>query len=131
MLATLSFVAAFQLGAYAFRPPFDYVFGFPVLGVAAWIGLNELEGRRFLLTMAALASFWLGLVLIRLAVVPLIQSGVWEMDPSSVLAHTLMWIIGGGTTAIVGGYVSGWPLSRLLLPSPMSPWRSHASRHAG
>jgi hypothetical protein len=115
LLSALTFVAAFQFGAYVFRPPFDYVFGFPVLGVAAWISLDKLKGSKFLLTSVAVVSFWLGIVVMGVAVLPLIESSGWSIDPSSVLDHALMWVIGGGVTAIVGGLVSGWPLSRLLL----------------
>jgi len=121
ILATLAFVAAFQLGAYALRPPFDYIFGWPVLGVAGWISLDKCRGRRALLTAAALACFWLGLVALMIAVDPLLRSGAWVLDPSSLLDHTLLWIVGGGVTAIIGGYASGWPLSRLLLPTPVEP----------
>lgn len=116
VVAALAFVTAFQLGAYAFRPPFDYVFGFPVLGIAVWISLDKLGRSKILFTSAVILSFWLGIVVMGIAVVPLIQSSGWTIDPSSTLDHALMWVIGGGVTAIVGGLASAWPLSRLLLP---------------
>lgn len=49
------------------------------------------------------------------AIVPLVESGAIEIDPASTLDHMLMGILGGGTTGVVGGFVSGWPLSRLLI----------------
>ena len=36
-LGVLAFVAAFWFGAEAIRPPADWILGFSVLGVAAWI----------------------------------------------------------------------------------------------
>lgn len=117
IIATLSYVAAFQLAAYVLRPPFDHVFGMPVLGVAAWISLDGLKGFRALLTAAVVGSFWLGVVVAAVIFEVVLPSVGWELDSSSLTGHTMSWLIGGGAAGLVGGYISAWPLSRLLVAS--------------
>ena len=117
IIATLSYVVAFQLAAYVLRPPFDHVFGTPVLGVAAWITLDRLKGSRALLTASVVGSFWLGIVVAAIIFEAVLPTVGWELDSSSLTGHTMSWLIGGSAAGVVGGYVSGWPLSRLLLAS--------------
>lgn len=115
VIATLSYVAAFQLAAYVLRPPFDHVFGIPVLGVAAWISLDALKGCRALLTAAVVGSFWLGVVVTAVIFEVVLPFVGWELDSSSLPGHTMSWLIGGGAAGVVGGYTGAWPLSRLLV----------------
>ena len=112
--ATLIYVISFQFAAYILRPPFDHIFGMPVLGIAAWISLDKLKTSQILLIVAAVFSFWIGVIsagsIIEL-VVPLTGRG---LDSSNLLGHILSWVIGAGVVGVVGGFLSGWPLSKQL-----------------
>lgn len=117
VLAAVAFVLAFQLGAYTLRPPFDYIFGWPVLGSAVWIGSTSSGGSNALWTLAATFSFLLGLGILVLAVDPLLAAWGWQYDPRSLSDHVFLWFVGGTVTGLVGGLASGRPLGRLLVPN--------------
>lgn len=117
LISTIVFVAAFQLGAKTVRPPADWILGFTALGTAAWIGLPGLKGIKLLWTFLAVVGFWIGIVLTVPIMFAAIRAGVFDPDSPSLLDHTVSWVLGGGLTGIIGGGVSAWPLSRLLLPS--------------
>ena len=89
----------------------------PVLGVAAWIGRDKLSRSKGPLTVAAAGSFWLGIVVTAVIFDVVLAAVAWEPASSTLTGHIVTWLIGGGTTGVVGGYISGWPLSRLLAPS--------------
>lgn len=111
-LGVLAFVAAFWFGAEAIRPPTDWIFGFSVLGVAAWIRLPNREQGKSVWALAALGSYWVGICAALALVI------AWDRalgpDPSSLLDHTTGWLIVGGTTGVVGGFLSAHALSRFL-----------------
>ena len=111
-LGVLAFVAAFWFGAEAIRPPADWILGFSVLGVAAWIRRPGHEHGINIWALAVLGSYWVGICAALAAVI------TWDRalgpDPSALLDHTTGWLIVGATTGIVGGFLSAHALSRLL-----------------
>ena len=115
LIATLLFTIAFQFGAKVYRPPVDWILGFTVLGTAAWIHIQGLKGRRLVWTVATIIAFCMGLVLTTPIMFAAIRTGVFDPDSPSLLDHTVTWVLGAGMTGIIGGYISGWPLSRLML----------------
>ena len=115
LTATLLFTAVFQFGAKAYRPPADWILGFTVLGTAAWIHIGGFKQRRLLWTFATIIAFCMGMVLTTPIMFTAIRAGLFDPDSPSLLDHTLTWVLGAGMTGIIGGYVSGWPLSRLLV----------------
>lgn len=115
LMATLLFTAAFQFGAKVYRPPVDWILGFTVLGAAAWIHIEGLKGRRLVWTVLTIIAFCMGMVLTVPIMFAAIRAGVFNPDSPSLLDHTLTWVLGAGMTGIIGGYISGWPLSRLLV----------------
>ena len=115
LVATLLFAAAFQFGAKVYRPPVDWILGFTVLGTAAWIHIQGFKQRRLLWTFATIIAFCMGLVLTTPIMFTAIRAGLFDPDSPSLLDHTLTWVLGAGMTGILGGYISGWPLSRLLV----------------
>ena len=115
VLGGLAFVAAFWFGAEAIRPPTDWILGFSVLGVAAWIRRPSHERGGTIWALAALGSYRIGICAALAAVI------TWDValgpDPSSLLDHTTGWLIVGATTGIVGGLLSAYALSGLLVPA--------------
>jgi hypothetical protein len=112
-IGVLAFVAVFWFGAEAIRPPTDWILGFSVLGVAAWIRRPSLEHGKNIWALAALRSYWVGICAALAAVI------TWDRalgpDPSSLLDHTIGWLIVGATTGVVGGLLSAHALSQLLV----------------
>lgn len=112
-LGVLAFVAVFWFGAEAIRPPTDWILGFSVLGVATWIRRPSLEHGKNIWALAALGSYWVGICAALAAVIN------WDRalgpDPSSLLDHTIGWLIVGATTGVVGGLLSAHALSQLLV----------------
>ena len=115
LIATLLFTGVFQFGAKVYRPPADWILGFTVLGTAAWIRIQGFKGRRLVWTFASIVAFSMGMVLAAPIVFTAIRAGLFDPDSPSLLDHTLTWVLGAGMTGIIGGYTSGWPLSRLLV----------------
>ena len=115
LVATLLFTGVFQFGAKVYRPPADWILGFTVLGTAAWVHIQGFKGRRLVWTFATIIAFCMGMVLTTPIMFTAIRAGVFDPDSPSLLDHTLTWVLGAGMTGIIGGYLSGWPLSRLLV----------------
>jgi hypothetical protein len=112
ILGVLAFVGAFWFGAEAIRPPTDWILGFSVLGVAAWIRRPGHEQGKSIWAPAALGSYWVGICAALAAVIT--WDSALRPDPSSLLDHTTGWLIVGATTGVVGGLLSARALSRLL-----------------
>ena len=112
-MGIVALVASFWFGAEALRPPADWILGFTVLGAASWLRLPNREEAKTFWALLAVASYWLGICAALASVI------TWDRvvgpDPSSLLDHTVGWLIVGAATGLVGGYVSSWPLRRLLL----------------
>jgi hypothetical protein len=112
-MGVVALVASFWFGAEALRPPADWILGFTVLGAAAWFRLPSRQDGRKTWALLTVASYWLGICVALASVIT--WDRVTGPDPSSLLDHTVGWLIVGAATGVVGGYLSGWPLGRLLL----------------
>lgn len=112
-MGIVALVATFWFGAEALRPPADWILGFTVLGAASWFRLPKHETGKKVWALLVVASYWVGICAALASVI------TWDRvvgpDPSSLLDHTVGWLIVGAATGAVGGFVSGWPLGRLLL----------------
>lgn len=114
LIGTCVFIAAFWLGAETLGPPADWILGFTVLGTASWIGQHRMRGAQALWALGAVIGFWIGIA----AIYPVGRTAIsLGLNPDSVTLfdHTILWLILGGTTGVVGGFVSAWPLSRMFV----------------
>ena len=116
-VGTAVFVAAFWLGAETTGPPADWILGFTVLGTACWIGLPSLTGSRSLSAAVTIVAFWGGLGTAAAVMFVLIRGGIFYPDSETLFNHTVFWVVLGGVTGAAGGYLSAWPLSRVVIPS--------------
>ena len=120
IVATVIFTAAFQFGAKIYRPPADWILGFTILGTAAWVSFHGFKGLGLVWTIATTIGIWIGMALTTPVMFAAIRAGLFNPDSPSLVDHTITWVMGSGMTGIFGGFVSGWPLSRLLIPSDSS-----------
>lgn len=111
-IGSLASVAVFWLGVEVIRPPFDWILAFTVLGTAAWIRLPHHEEGKMIWILATIGSYWIGICAALALVI------TWDTtlspDPASLLDHTTGFVIVGTATGVVGGYLSGRTLGRLL-----------------
>lgn len=120
IVATVVFTAAFQFGAKIYRPPADWILGFTALGSATWVSFQGFKGQRLVWTIATTLGFCIGMAFTTPVMFAAIRSGIFDPESPTLLDHTITWVLGAGMTGIFGGYVSGWPLSRHLIPSHSS-----------
>ncbi len=113
--SVIIYVIAFQFAAYVLRPPFDHFFAMPVLGIALWFSFDKLKLSRIILLLTAVFSFWIGVIASGILIEVVVPSLGYEFDDTTLFDHVLSWVIGGGAAGIVGGFLSGWPLSRQLI----------------
>lgn len=120
LVAAVVFNIAFWVGYYqpwVQGPDTDILLGFLVLGSAVWLGSVSMRGHR-VAALIALLSFpvasFVGELFLFVAFTVL---GVTPAFQSSALQHNLFWITVGGVTGILGGWMSGLALARML-PSP-------------
>lgn len=118
-IGALASVSVFWFGVEVLRPPLDWILAFTVLGAAARIRLPNYEQSKKVWILAAIGSYWVGIC----AALALVIS--WDSafgpDPSSLLDHTTGFLIVGGTTGVVGGYLSARALARLLISGAVEP----------
>ena len=115
VLGAATLIAGFWLGAETVGPPADYLIGFTILGSALWIGAAGWRGILGVWNIAGVLSFPIGLA-VGMVVVPVaIRAGLFDPESPSLLHHTIGWLLGSTTTAVVGGYLSGWPLAHLFV----------------
>ena len=117
-IAIASFIILFWIGYYQTIIPggldFDILFGYLVLGSGMWLGLISFKGKaiHFLIALLSfpLASF-IGEVILFVVITGL----KIEFDmQSSMLNHTMFWITVGVTTGLIGGWISGMVLFKML-----------------
>ena len=97
----------------------DILLGFLALGSAAWVGIVPINGHR-LSAAVALLSFPVASVIIELTLVGVVVLllGITPDLQTSMLQHSIFWITVGGGSGILGGWLSGLALARMLpLPS--------------
>ncbi|MCI0350847.1 MAG: hypothetical protein L0Z53_15585, partial [Acidobacteriales bacterium] len=109
---------------YLSGPDWDIIFGSVVLGSAVWLGTVPVRGHSVAGAIALLSfpvacfigqSIIVGIALL-LGVVPDLQA--------NVLQHSIYWIGVGLSMGIIGGWVSGLALRRML---PEAQATSHAA----
>jgi hypothetical protein len=120
-VAVVGFVALFFAGSYQpwlTGPDWDILFGSLVLGSAMFVGVVPARGHRLAATVATLsfpfASF-AGQVLIAAVVI-----GWFRVVPdlqTSQLQHSAYWIGVGLAMGVVGGWIGGLALQRMLTGS--------------
>jgi hypothetical protein len=93
----------------------DILLGFLALGSAVWPGVVPINGHR-LSAAVALLSFPVASFLAELALfgVVVLLLGITPDLQASMLWHSIFWITVGGASGILGGWVSGLALARML-----------------
>jgi hypothetical protein len=95
----------------------DIILGFLALGSAAWLGCVPSKGHRVAAAIALL-SFPVASIVIELGLV--IAVSLSEITPdlqASTFQHSIFWITVGGGSGVLGGWVSGLALARMV-PAP-------------
>jgi hypothetical protein len=101
----------------------DILLGFLALGSAVWLGIVPINGHRLSAAVALLsfpvASFiaelaLFGVVVLLLRITPDMQT--------SMLWHSIFWITVGGASGILGGWLSGLALARMLRTAERQGW---------
>jgi hypothetical protein len=119
LVAPVVFNAGYWIGTYLpTELDTDILLGFLALGSAVWLGIVPINGHR-VSAAVALLSFPVASFLVELALfVVLVQlTGTTPDLQSSLLWHSIFWITVGGGSGILGGWVSGLALAKML-PSP-------------
>ena len=114
IVAVLAFIAAFWLGYFQeilTGPDWDIIFGFAVLGCAAWIGLVPVGVIRstFAVLAFAIASLVGQLVAIGIA----FALGI-KPQPISMALHAFYFITVATISGLLGGALSSYLLARGL-----------------
>ena len=130
VIGTATLVAGFWLGAETVGPPADYLLSFTILGSALWIGATGWRRTLWLWNIAGVLSFPVGLAAATFVVLSAIKTGVFDPESPSLLQHTIGWLLGATTTAVVGAYLSGWPLAHLLVRGAAAPAQQAVARDA-
>lgn len=95
----------------------DVLLGFLALGSAVWVGIVPTNGHR-LSAAVALLSFPVASVVIELALFGIVVS-LFDVTPdlqTSMLWHSIFWITVGAGSGILGGWLSGLALAKMLAP---------------
>lgn len=120
--AVVAFNIAFWIGYYqpfVIGPDTDILLGFLVLGSAIWLGNVPTKGH-FVAAAIALLSFPFASFVGELCLVIAVTMFKFTPDlQASMIQHSLFWITVGGVTGLLGGWISGLALARMLpaLPS--------------
>jgi hypothetical protein len=118
-VTAVAFNIGYWIGSYL---PIDWdtdiLLGFLALGSAVWVGVIPINGHR-LSAAVALLAFPVASVVIELALVGVVVSllGFTPDLQASALQHSIFWITVGGGSGILGGWLSGLALARML-PQP-------------
>ena len=132
LVAPVVFNAGYWIGTYLpTELDTDILLGFLALGSAVWPGIIPINGHR-LSAAVALLSFPVASFLAELAlfVVLLQVLGTLPDLQASMLWHSVFWIWVGGGSGILGGWVSGLALARML-PPPSGDAAAQQARATG
>ncbi len=125
-VSVIAFVALFWFGYYQRfipdGPDYDILFAFLILGSGSWIGLLSFKGRplQMLLALIAfpLASFIGQLILFTLVV----GLELFELElQTSIVDETILWLFTGVTTGLLGGWINGQVLGKVLIGREYKP----------
>lgn len=117
LVATIAFVVSFWVGyfqTWVEGPDTDILLAYFVLGSAVWLGNVPINGHR-LAGAVALLGFPIASVVGELFL--LVAFTLLQVTPAiqtSEIQHSVFWITVGGVTGILGGWLSGLALSRML-----------------
>lgn len=117
VVAAIAFVLAFWIGYFQpwiEGPDTDMLLGFLVLGSAAWLGTVRVRGHGVAAAIAVLGFPIAGFVGELILFVAFTVLGVTPSLQTSELQHSLFWITVGGTAGILGGWLGGTALERML-----------------
>jgi hypothetical protein len=121
-VAAVAFNVAFWIGYYqplVLGPDTDILLGFLVLGSVVWLGSVPTKGHH-VAAAVALLSFPIASIVGELClIVAFTLLGITPAIQTSEIQHSVFWITVGGVTGILGGWLSGLALARMLpsLPS--------------
>ena len=116
VVAAVAFNVGYWIGAYLPTDlDTDILLGFLALGSAVWLGVVPINGHR-LSAAVALLSFPVASFLAELALfgVVVLLLGMTPDLQASILWHSIFWITVGGASGILGGWLSGLALARML-----------------
>jgi hypothetical protein len=119
LVAAVAFNIGYWIGSYL---PIDWdtdiLLGFLALGSAVWVGIIPIGEHRPNAAIA-LFSFPVASVVIELGLVGIVVGllGITPDLQASLLWHSIFWITVGGGSGILGGWLSGRALAKML-PSP-------------
>jgi len=116
-VATVAFNIAFWIGYYQpwlEGPDTDILVSYLVLGSSVWLGNVRVNGHR---TAAAIALLSFPIASFVAEAFLLVAFTVLQVRPAiqtSDLHHSIFWVTVGGVTGILGGWLSGLALARML-----------------
>jgi hypothetical protein len=115
--AVVAYNILFWIGSYQTLvrgPDVDILLGFLALGSAVWLGNVPVTGQRVAALIAILifsvASFIAELGLVGIAALLRVTPDL----QTSTIQHSIFWITVGGFSGILGGWVSGLALARMV-----------------
>lgn len=119
VLSIIVFLGLFYFGYYQEIIPggldTDILFGYLALGSGLWIGIVPFKGNE-LATIVAILSFPFASFIGELILFMVVTNFNIEFDAqSSVLHHSIFWVAVGVTTGLLGGWIGGQALSRILI----------------
>ncbi|MEM7298076.1 MAG: hypothetical protein AAF391_07400, partial [Bacteroidota bacterium] len=119
VVSVIAFIVLFWFGYFQQfipdGPDYDILFAFLVLGSGTWIGSLSFKGRPVQLILALVAfpvaSFMGQLILFTLVV----GLELFELElQTSIVDETIIWLSVGLTTGLLGGWVNGKMLAKVL-----------------
>ncbi|HJR53269.1 MAG TPA: hypothetical protein VJ982_06095 [Gemmatimonadota bacterium] len=116
LVAPIAFNIGYWIGTYLPTDlDTDILLGFLVLGSAVWLGIVPINGHR-LIAAAALLSFPVASFVAELALfaIVVLLLGITPDLQGSMLMHSIFWITIGGASGILGGWLSGLALAKML-----------------
>lgn len=117
-IATIAFIALFWLGYYQTiipdGPDFDILFSYLVLGAGLWVGSISFAQNKFY-WLVALLSFPIASFIGEVLFFLIVTGFKIELDmQKSMMHHTMFWLTVGVTTGLIGGWLSGLMLYKML-----------------
>jgi hypothetical protein len=115
--AAVAYNVLFWIGSYqtlVIGPDVDILLGFLALGSAVWIGNVPATGHR-MAALIAILIFSVASVIAELGLIGIAALlGITPDLQTSIVQHSMFWITVGGVSGILGGWVSGIALERMV-----------------
>lgn len=118
VLSTIFFVAFFWIGHYQSfipdGPDYDILFAYLILGTGLWIGKVKWKGNEAKILLS-IAIFPLSSIIGEVIFFLIVIGFNIELDmQNGLLHHTMFWLAVGATTGLLGGWLSGIVLLKML-----------------